>query len=419
MKWILAALLLVAVVGSAQAADDQAYLGIFAETTVMRMSGMPVMPAMPALPAGMPAIPGMGMFSGAPERKLNVRLWSPGVAPANATASIAPPDGLKLGKKLDLEIYKPETERGGPGMEQGGTGDQGGQTEFTIKIYWGSSKTVKEGQPKIIHFDKAAMDKPEYKEQMARVKAAQSRQGDLYRPGYTTAYWPTKKQPGKIDPNALLTGNYALTTNYTGNIAIDAPSDVVFLDPFDLTSPKLDKKLQLDQSVGMVWKPIPNALGLYATMMGFEGKSTMIIWSSSEVYSEALMGMIGGYMQMAEVKERVKSTVMMKGDQTKVDIPAGIFKNTDFSMLEMVGYGPGAALPSGQPLPRIQSKTSLRLIISKMAGGTPPEANDTTAPPTLEPADGDAPPPEPPPLPDPEPPPPPDPSVENPTFSGG
>lgn len=389
MRWIVAIVLLCALTGSAQAADNQAYLGIFAETTAMRMPGMP---AMPELPPGMPEMPGMAMFSGKPEKKLNIRLWYPGVAPTNAAASVAPPAGLKQGPKLDLEIYKPTPEDINPSVGPGGPGGQSQQpSDFTIKIYWGSSKTVKPGQPKIIKFDKAMMDKPENKEAMARVKAAQSRQGgDLYRPGYTTAYWPTKKQPGKIDPAAALPGTYTLTSNYAGNIAIDATNDVVFLDPFDLTSPKLEKKIPLEQSIGLVWKQIPKALGLYSTMMGFEGKNTMIIWSSSEVYNEGLMGMFGGYMQMAEVKERVQTTVMMKGDRTSVDIPAGIFQKCDFSMLEMVGYGPGAALATGQPLPRIQTKTSLRLMLnSQMTGGMEmPESEEdgeSMAPPDDEP----------------------------------
>jgi hypothetical protein len=37
------------------------------------------------------------------------------------------------------------------------------------------------------------------------------------------------------------------------------------------------------------------------------------------------------------------------------------------AMLTMVGYGPGAALGAGQPLPRIQTKTSLMATLGGKA----------------------------------------------------
>jgi hypothetical protein len=54
---------------------------------------------------------------------------------------------------------------------------------------------------------------------------------------------------------------------------------------------------------------------------------------------------------------------MMKGDATAATIPAGIFKQADMVMLQMNGYGPGSALGEGQPLPRIQTKTSLMAML--------------------------------------------------------
>jgi len=70
-----------------------------------------------------------------------------------------------------------------------------------------------------------------------------------------------------------------------------------------------------------------------------------------------------GFLQMAEVREFVKQTVFMSGDRTKVNVPAGIFENCDMAMFNMVGYGPGAALDKAQPIPRIQTKTSLRITL--------------------------------------------------------
>jgi hypothetical protein len=56
-------------------------------------------------------------------------------------------------------------------------------------------------------------------------------------------------------------------------------------------------------------------------------------------------------------------TVFMKGDRAAVTVPAGIFANADMAMFQMVGYGPGAALDKAQPLPRIQTKTKLNMML--------------------------------------------------------
>jgi len=351
------------------AVGDQAYFAILAETKVMRMAGMPAMPQMPKLPPGIKLPAGaMGMFSGKPERVLNVRLWSPTIAPADAFASIAPPEGLQQGKKLDLELYRPKPEEG---TEAGGKSDSqfdpDSMPEFTIKIYWGSSKTVKPGQPKIIKWGNLTVDQKQAMKKQAR--EAKSAGSYFYKPNWTTGYWPTDKQPGQIAEEASLAGNYTLTTNYTGNVSIDAPSDVNFLAPIEMSSPDLTKKPEMDKALSFAWTQIPNALGLYASIMGMEGKNTLILWSSSEVFQDGLMGDMG-FLQMAEVRDYVKQTVFMAGDRTTVDVPEGIFKNADMAMMSMVGYGPGAALDRAQPLPRIQTKTSLQITFSgKSKGG--------------------------------------------------
>src|SRR5438132_5362480 len=95
------ALLALATAG-ARADGTQAYLGIFAETASMKMAGMAAPPGLPAgfkLPPGVKLPPGaenaLRMFQ--PHRNLTVRLWSPGIAAESASASLAVPDGLKLG----------------------------------------------------------------------------------------------------------------------------------------------------------------------------------------------------------------------------------------------------------------------------------------------------------------------------------
>ena len=51
---------------------------------------------------------------------------------------------------------------------------------------------------------------------------------------------------------------------------------------------------------------------------------------------------------------------------TTVTMPEGIFSKADFAMFSIVGYGTGTALDKVQPLPRIQTKTSLMMMMGRM-----------------------------------------------------
>ena len=319
--------LLAAGIGRAADQQTQAFLGVFVETSQMRMAGMPVR-QMPKLPPGITLPPqALAAFGGAPSRKLTVRLWTPGIAPDDATASLAIPDGLKLGPKLDLDLYRPKPEEGtvgGPGK----AGPGGGDAELIIKRYWGSSETVRPGQPEVVDFkglnddQKAAM----------RQKSTQVQSGSsqyYYKPDWTTGYWPTGKQPGSIAADAVLAGHYALTSSYSGNVAIDVPDNVNFLDGIEITSPSLDQMVPLDKAMLFHWKSIPNALGLHAQIVGMiQNPRTIIMWTSSEIKTD--IGMSMDYLQMSEVRDLVGKTVFMPGDKADVAVPAGIFDGCDF-----------------------------------------------------------------------------------------
>lgn len=337
--------------------DDQAFFAILAETKVGRMAGMPKID-LHDLPPGIKLPPQAMMFAGAAARILNIRLWSPTIAPDNASATVAPPSGLKQGDKLILDIFRATAAENTTQVRD--FNPESNPESFTIKIYWGSSEKVKEGQPKVITWSGLT---PEQKNAMKqRAAEAQAANSYYYKPGWTTAYWPTVKQPGNISEDASMVGKYSLTTNYTGNVDIEAPANVNFLAPYDISSPNLEKKIDLKNSINLGWSSIPNALGQFAMAIGMEGKNTMIIWSSSEVFTDALMGDMG-FLQMAEVRDFVSKTVFMPGDATKVSIPAGIFKDVDFSILNMGAWGPGSALEKAQPLPRIQTKSTLMLML--------------------------------------------------------
>lgn len=355
MRMLLISLLLLTACLFAVAVDNQAFLGIFAETSANRVAGMPDMSAMlKDLPPGM-KIP-ESMMMGMPKRQLTVRLWSPGLAAQDAFAWLAVPEGLKLGKRLNLGLYRPTAEKAG-GKE---VFDPSTMPEFTIIRYWGSSPKVKTGQPDVMKFDGMS----DQEKAAIREQSNKARNEYYYKPDWTTGYWPTNKQPGRIDADVALVGNYALTTNYTGNVAIDVPDTVNFLNPIELSAPDLTQQLDLTQPITFKWKTIPGVLGYHAYIVGMKDQNTLITWSSSEVKRFDNFGW--DYMQMSEVIQQVNATAMMAPTRTEVTVPAGIFNGCDFVNFMMIGYGTGAALGEGQPIPRVQTKT----VLSVMLGGT-------------------------------------------------
>lgn len=363
---IMVSLLLIAI-SAADAVENQSYLGMFAETSLTKIAGMPEMPPIPP-GIDVSTMPGMeGMMSmGKPTRSFKVRLWSPGIAPDDAAASVAPPVSLKQGEKLDLELYRPKPEK--TNGQEGSPGSSGEKPpDFTIKYYWGSSATVRTGQPKVINFK--TMDAEARRLMEKESRSANARSAYYYKSDWTTGYWPTRKQPGKIAEDASLPGKYSLTTSYTGSVEIECPANVDFLAPIEIVAPNLEESPDLSAALRLEWKPIPNLLGSQAIMMGMQGQDTIIMWSSSEVWRDNLMSVDWGYLQMAEVKQYVKDKIMMPAEQTGVTIPAGIFSDCDFTSMTMTGYGPGAARMDSQPLPRIQTKTTLSLQLGGKAVG--------------------------------------------------
>lgn len=368
---------LVALAGAAIAAghseqtNDQAYLGIFAETSVLQIAGqkIPKMPAGFKLPAGIKMPAGFQM-PGQPKRTLSIRLWSPSIAPDTATASVAPPAGLKAGDKLDLELYRPTPEDSANGGSAPRNGASNSSQDFTIKIYWGSSNTVQAGQPKVIKIGDLTPEQRSTMQRQAQSIGSRSGAGYFYKPNWTTGHWPTSSDPGEISDDASLQGTFSLTTNYAGSVTVDATEGVDFLPAIEMTSPNLEQKPSLSGAVHFQWNALANALGQYASIFAMEGENTLIIWSSSEIYNDRLFGDTG-YLQMAEVKDRVSDKLFMPGDATQMTVPAGIFQDADAVMMDMTAWGPGSARDGVQPLPRIQTKSSLRLLLGgkKMHNG--------------------------------------------------
>jgi hypothetical protein len=311
-------------------------------------------------------------------RTLDLRLWTPGLAPAEAKAWVTPPAGLGQGPRLDLALYRPKL-----GDEPPATW-QPGYPEVTVKLYWGSAKTVRAGQPKI--FKMKDLSPAQLARFGMRVHQGGGPDTTEYccQPGWTTAHWTTPRPLGGTGVPASLGGTFALDTTYAGATKIDVPAGLDFPPPITLTSPDLAARPDLAAGIRLAWTPSPNLLGYNAIAIGGQDESpvgtpdngpqeTVIVWTAAE---EPELDTSDHFLSAEDVSARVANQRFLPGNAAACDIPAGIFAHADFAIVSLTGFGRGATL-NGGPLPaQIQTRTSLRLFLptKAMLEGDPDEA---------------------------------------------
>ena len=239
-----------------------------------------------------------------------------------------------------------------------------------IKVYWGSSATVQPGQPKILEMSSLSlaqqMEMAGHMRMSPGMLLSGGSGGDyFYREGWTTGYWPDASDPGVVPSTASLAGRFTLNTNFAGNASLDVPSGVNFLPAIQLQSPDLGSVIDFSNPVDFKWKPVVGAVGQYATIFGMEGRNTLILWSSSEIYADELLADMG-YSETADVQDAVEKKLFMPSWVGSMTAPAGIFQNAEFSVLNMSALGDGS-----QPAPFVQTQSTLTLMLGGKNGVRP------------------------------------------------
>lgn len=357
------------------AANDKAFWGIFVETVVNKSVGMPDMSAMlqnlpPEALANLPPEV-RAMMGGGAARRVSMRFWTPGTAPEGATATVFAPDGFGQGERLPMQLIRPGEivgDRDDP--EPGEEVTELPQGKMRIEIYWGSSATVKPGQPKVIEVDLSTMtpeQRTEWREQMENATSGG------YRADWTQAIWPRPQdQPNFAESD--LTGNFRLESTYGGGVDIDVPATVGYLDPIQFSSPKFSETIDLTKAVEFAWPAIANVLGYHGQITGFHG-TTFVIWHAGEAEPNFTEAVDFDFMQMADVRRLVAERLFMPGEADEVTVPEGIFAECDMVGMVMTGYGTGTARDDTDPLPRVQTKTVFtgslggKMMAGMMPGG--------------------------------------------------
>jgi hypothetical protein len=185
-------------------------------------------------------------------------LNSPQKALPNAIAEVYLPESLKLGKKVDLTIDPPAK---GAGQESLPVDLE----SLKMNIYWGSSETVKAGQPKVLTWKDFPQD----------VKNALKSTGEAAKG--SVARWTADN--AKLTQDMSVVGEYRLMS-FAGASRMVLEAAQGFPSSVEITA-NIDLKGSVP--VQLSWKPVPGALAYFATAHGIKQDGTITGWTSGRV----------------------------------------------------------------------------------------------------------------------------------------
>lgn len=195
-----------------------------------------------------------------------------------------------------------------------------------VKVFWGNSNTIPEGQPKMMPPQSAAPAAKDADKDKAKNGENES----------SLAYWPGKDDK-PLDAKATASGTYKLTTNYCGNISATVDAEQDFLAPFDLVDSSA--RIDLTKAITIRWKKIARAKAYLLTATGGNSKETIVWASSSNSDWINVPDVTNRALQPEELQKLVKDGVLLSPDTTSCVIPAGTFKDADSAMLTMTAIG--------------------------------------------------------------------------------
>jgi hypothetical protein len=287
------------------------------------------------------SIPGMSaemggiasMFGGkkmfGPRRELQLQLESPRVPTDAPKADHVVPAGQLMGASLPLVTPTVEKSEYVP-QEKSKRPEQYEKPKARMLIYWGCGETVGKGQPKVI--DTATMTPTDYTAAFAgRTPTRQT--PPTPRAGWTYSEWPNKDDHTEIPAESSLVGSHLVKGNYTGDISFALDKKRDFMAPVEFSP--LQKSAA--GALKVEWKPIPTAIGYFATAVGHNQDSgESIFWSASEV--PELGFALQNYLTPGDVTRYIKEKVILDPSKTTCTIPP-IFKEQQAGMLQFIAYG--------------------------------------------------------------------------------
>ena len=233
-------------------------------------------------------------------------------------AWLTPPAALKMGDLPLLRPARPQAAAGDPAY--------GHEGDWTMKIYWGSSKTVQPGQPIVISTKDAAKNSGK----LFSYQPSANIWHGAPKQGWGWGQWPNAKRTENVPNDGSLKGGHFVRGNYLPHINFTVERHD-FLPAITARSSGGGA-----ESAAVAWDDVSGAVGYFAYAMAVDDAAKeMTIWTSS---TKATSG-IQGHEHSSTIKELIISGVVLPTATRAVDIPAGIFEGKQNTILMVHAWG--------------------------------------------------------------------------------
>lgn len=284
-------------------------------------------PGMSGQMTGMAALFG-GKSAFGPRRELTLQLESPQVVAAKPQASHVIPPGLNMGESLPLVTPLMEKREHVPGERE--RPEKFEKPKARMLIYWGCGESIGKGQPRVI--DTAKMSPADFGKAFAGRTPTRQVPPSAHK-GWTYGEWPNSDDRTEIPKDGSLIGSHIVKGNYLPDIPFTLDKKREFMEPVDFSP------IQATSTGAMKveWRPIPTAIGYFASAMGHDQASgDSIFWSASEVPEIGFA--LQDYLTPADVSRFIKEKVVMDAARTTCTVPP-VFKDAQGAMLQFIAYG--------------------------------------------------------------------------------
>ncbi len=264
----------------------------------------------PGVPVTVPA-PGVEQPKTPPAtRSITMDLWTDQKLGPQHKPEVALPEGLKAGGKAKLMLDIRTASNDQPASDQPGS---------ITRVYWGSSATVPEGQPKIVVSGQAG---------------AGAAEAAISLPTGSHAYWPAQDtEPLKED--AAVPGTYTLTTTDGPGTSVTLDKDQDFLGTIHLVGVRA--KTDLNKPVKITWEPLPGALAYIVNAYGGNEKESTTWTSSAD--PKAADGIENRPLTRDQVAALIESKVLLPPTASTVTIPARAFGDSRSVFVAVTAIG--------------------------------------------------------------------------------
>lgn len=281
--------------------------------TPMKMPGMPQMPQMPGMPTGAPT-------------------WSVNGRAVYAAKAVEPifltvPADLKLAEnKLPLRVPKAGPAGGGEGDEEEGAPTQTPNVELTNKLYW-HPEVAKGPVSETLKVQGSTGRGP---------RLPGMAMPDVTRLVDEQLGHEAEGTESKLPAGLKGAGDYLCNTGGAASLS-------GFLPPLKVTLPEQVKPAE---GFTLTWEAVPGARGYLVSGYGMnmadgeEGdtrKMTTISWFST--LEQPPLRIRGGYRQETTIADDLEKGVLLPGETTSCQVPAGVFKDIMMLRLKVEAVG--------------------------------------------------------------------------------